>query len=141
MISTVTLEGKKYVMMPQEEYEQLLARVEGDTEAGLPPMPARDAQGNYPALEALDVSIARDIIRTRRQLGISQAELARRAGVRVETLNRIETLKVTPSTATIDKIDRALRKAKAAGPDQPPVRQPRAKPARGPRKLVRAVRP
>jgi DNA-binding XRE family transcriptional regulator len=114
MVSTVTLEGKKYVMMPQEEYQRLVARAEGDFEVGLPPLPSKDADGNYPALEALDVSIAREIIRTRRQLGLSQAELARRAGVRIETLNRIEKVKVTPSVATIDKIDRVLREARAA---------------------------
>lgn len=118
MVSTVTLEGKKYVMMPQEEYERLLARAEGDVEEGLPSLPPKDADGNYPAVEALDVSIAREIIRTRRQLGLSQAELARRAGVRIETLNRIEKVKVSPSVATIDKIERALREAKPSQPSR-----------------------
>jgi transcriptional regulator with XRE-family HTH domain len=39
---------------------------------------------------------------------LSQAELARRAGIRVETLNRIEKAKVTADVATMEKIDRAL---------------------------------
>ena len=38
-------------------------------------------------------------------------ELARRAGIRVETLCRIETGKHTPSVPTIDKLDRALKQA------------------------------
>lgn len=79
--------------------------------AELPPYPKPDANGNYPALEYLRVSIARDIIRDREALGLTQRELAKRAGVRVETLCRIETGKHTASTATIDKLDRALKQA------------------------------
>jgi hypothetical protein len=45
-------------------------------------MPEPDAQGNYPAVEALWVSLALKIIRHRRRVGLSQIELARRAGVR-----------------------------------------------------------
>ena len=53
---------------------------------------------------------ARDIIRARRKLGLSQAALARLAGIRVETLNRIENAKNKPNVVTIEKIDRALRR-------------------------------
>ena len=74
-----------------------------------PLLPEPDANGNYPAVEAMRVSLARDIIRTRRKLGLSQAELARRAGIRLETLNRVEQGKYSPSVATVEKIDRALR--------------------------------
>ena len=80
-----------------------------------PPMPEPDAAGNYPVLEAMAVALARDILRARRKLGLSQAELARRAGIRPETLNRIEQGKHKPSVPTIDKIDRALRSAEACG--------------------------
>jgi transcriptional regulator with XRE-family HTH domain len=41
----------------------------------------------------------------------AQVELARRAGIRPETLNRIEKGKTTPDVATIAKIDRALETA------------------------------
>jgi transcriptional regulator with XRE-family HTH domain len=51
------------------------------------------------------------IARDREQTGWSQAELARRAGIRVETLNRIETGKHSPSIATMQKIDLAFREA------------------------------
>jgi predicted transcriptional regulator len=74
-------------------------------------MPAPDADGNYPVLASLDVLQARDILRARRKLGLSQVDLARRAGIRAETLNRIEHGKNTPSVPTIAKIDRALREA------------------------------
>jgi transcriptional regulator with XRE-family HTH domain len=42
---------------------------------------------------------------------LSQAELARLSGIRVETLNRIEKAKNKPNVATIEKIDRGLRRA------------------------------
>jgi transcriptional regulator with XRE-family HTH domain len=56
--------------------------------------------------------LARDIVSDRERVGWTQAELARRAGIRVETLNRIETGKHTPSVDSIEKIDAALRNAK-----------------------------
>ncbi len=34
-------------------------------------MPTPDADGNYPALEALSIIQARDILRVRRKLGLS----------------------------------------------------------------------
>jgi DNA-binding XRE family transcriptional regulator len=75
----------------------------------------RDARGNYPAAEALQVSIARSILRQRRAAGLTQVELARLAGIRPETLNRIEKGKHVPSVATVDRLDRALTKAKRVG--------------------------
>jgi DNA-binding XRE family transcriptional regulator len=77
----------------------------------LPALPSPDADGNYAALEALDVIVARQIIRRRRAAGWTQAELARRAGVRPETLSRLETGKHAPNVATVDKLDQALRAA------------------------------
>lgn len=76
-------------------------------------MPTLDRNGNDPALQAMRVVLARDILRARRRLGLIQVELARRAGLRPEILNRIEHGKHAPSVATVDKIDRALQQAKA----------------------------
>lgn len=42
---------------------------------------------------------------------MTQKDLAAAAGVRVETLNRIEKGRVSADTATIVKIDRALKSA------------------------------
>ena len=67
----------------------------------IPPLPRPDAEGNVPAVEYARASLARKIIQARRAAGWSQAELARRAGVRPETLNRIERGRNTPDTATI----------------------------------------
>jgi DNA-binding XRE family transcriptional regulator len=101
---TVTLAGQRFVIVPEADFRRM-ARDTG--QLALPP---RDARGNYPAAEALQVSIARSIVRGRREAGLTQVELARRAGIRTETLNRIEKGKHAPSVATVEKIERALAK-------------------------------
>ena len=75
----------------------------------MPPFPKTDANGNYPALDYLRASIARDIVRERRGLGLSQQALAKLAGVRQETLSRLESGKHSPTIRTVEKIDRALK--------------------------------
>jgi transcriptional regulator with XRE-family HTH domain len=62
--------------------------------------------------------IARGIIRDRVAAGLSQAGLARRAGIEPATLNRIERAKVTPDEATIRKIDKAIKQAMRNRPTQ-----------------------
>src|SRR5688572_26370766 len=96
--ATVTIEGRRFVILPEVEYERLRGGHASEAE-GLPPLPKRLSNGNYPAIEYARAVAARDIITARRRLGLSQAELARRAGIRVETLNRIERAKMTPSVA------------------------------------------
>jgi DNA-binding XRE family transcriptional regulator len=71
---------------------------------------AADAKGNYPAVAALRAVLANKIIRRRRAAGLSQVALAKRAGIRPETLNRLEQGKHTPTVETINKIDRVLKK-------------------------------
>jgi len=110
----VTVKGRPMVLLPADEYDRLLQKAE-EWEPALP-QPNKD--GNYP-LEALAVLLAHDILRHRRRLGLSQAELARRAGIRPETLNRIEQGKGTPSVPTVDKIDRALRQAEEENATKP----------------------
>ncbi len=117
----IQVDGRDYVLVPRDEYERLtkLAKV-----GEMPSLPRADAAGNYPAVEYLRASIARNIVGDRVKAGLSQRELARVAGVRVETLCRIETGKHTASTATIDKLDRALKRAgkvKSARADAPRV--------------------
>lgn len=104
-VQTVTLSGKRYVIVPEAEYRKLQAATQW------PIMPAPDAEGNYPAVEAIRASLARKLIRDRVSAGLSQQELGEMAGVRIETLSRIENGKHTPNVATIEKIDRALKRA------------------------------
>lgn len=103
-IQKIVLHGQRYVILPEAEYCRL---------TGEPPLPEPDAQGNVPAVEYARASLARKLIRRRKLAGLTQAELARRAGVRPETLNRIERGNSTPTVASIDKLDRALTKALA----------------------------
>jgi ribosome-binding protein aMBF1 (putative translation factor) len=100
----------EYVVLPRAEYERMAAFAEL---AESPPLPAADEKGNFPAVEYLRASIARRIIRDRITAGLSQKELARLAGIRVETLCRIETGRHTASVPSIEKIDRALKRALA----------------------------
>ncbi|MGO8750834.1 MAG: helix-turn-helix transcriptional regulator [Thermoguttaceae bacterium] len=109
MPQTIQLGGKGYVILEREEYARLTTLAKADT---LPPLPEPDANGNYPALEYARASLARDIIRDRAEVGLTQLELAELAGIREETLCRIETGKSTASVPTIEKIDRALNEAK-----------------------------
>lgn len=103
---TITLGGKAYVILPRERYRRLATLAKA---ANLPPLPKPDEVGNYPAVDYARASIARSIIKDRARLGLTQRELAERAGIRLESLSRIETGRHTPTVATIEKIDEALR--------------------------------
>jgi DNA-binding XRE family transcriptional regulator len=111
-MSTQTLhfEGKSYVVLEKVEYERLATLAKA---ADLPPLPRPDARGNYPAVEYGCASIARGIIRDRVKAGLNQKELAKLAGIRVETLCRIETGRHLPSVVSIEKIDKAIKKSLA----------------------------
>jgi ribosome-binding protein aMBF1 (putative translation factor) len=77
----------------------------------LPAWPKADAEGNRPAVEFARVSIARSIAEDRQAAGLSQQELARVAGVRQETISRIESGKHSPTVRTVEKIERILQAA------------------------------
>jgi DNA-binding XRE family transcriptional regulator len=100
----------------RKELSRLRARVaelEAALGAKVPPMPAPTADGYFPALEAIDVVLAHKLIARRQAAGLTQAQLAERAGVRVETINRLESGKHSPTLRTMNKIDQAL----AGAPD------------------------
>jgi len=101
--------GRRMVVLEENEYNRL--RMKADEWEPLLPEP--DSDGNYPAVEYARASLARKIIRHRRRVGLTQVELARRAGIRPETLCRIELGNRTPAIGTVQKIDRALKKAEA----------------------------
>ena len=105
--------GKRFVMVPVAEWrsmERITAQATAPGEK-LPALPKADADGNVPALAYLKAAIARDILRERKALGLTQAELAARAGLRVETLSRLESGKHSPTVRTVEKIDQVLREA------------------------------
>lgn len=74
----------------------------------LPAFPKPDASGRFPALEHTRVQFARNLIRERKTLGLSQQALANLAGMRQETLSRLESGKHTISGKTATKLQKAL---------------------------------
>lgn len=101
----IEIDGKRYVVVEEDRYRRLVDLSE------LPPLPTADRRGNYPAIEYARASIARSIILERKSLGLSQQQLARLAGVRQETISRLESGKHTATPRTVEKIDKALTKA------------------------------
>ena len=109
---TIEVGGQRVAVLPEPEYLKLLelsglATLDSD----MPDLPKKLPGGGYPALEYLRANLARDIVQARRDLGLSQAELARRAGMLPAALNRIERGRVDPGVSTVEKIDRALKAA------------------------------
>jgi DNA-binding XRE family transcriptional regulator len=103
--------GKRYALVEPKELRRLERLAAKAQESELPSWPPAVGDGNRPAVAFARVSIARKIIQQRRALGLSQQELARLAGLRQETVSRLESGKHSPTIRTVDKIDRALRKA------------------------------
>jgi DNA-binding XRE family transcriptional regulator len=95
----VELDGVRYVIVRESLFDRLCER------ANVEAVPAPAAGQTPEAATDLDkVSLAEKLMRRRLASRLSQAELARRAGVRPETLNRIERGHTTPDFATIRKL-------------------------------------
>lgn len=119
VIQTLTLGGERFVILPEADF----ARLTGEPME--PELPGACQDGSYPAVETARILLARDLIRSRRALGWSQAELARRAGVRVETLDRLERGTHSPNVSSVDKLTRALEAGEEeAAQDKRPRRKP-----------------
>ena len=116
-VQSLMVAGKQFVILERATYERL-RRKAGDDSPELPDLPKPNAAGHIPAVEYAQASLARKLIRRRWQIGLSQAELARRAGIRPETLNRIEKGKSTPDTSTVEKLVRALERAEATAAEK-----------------------
>jgi ribosome-binding protein aMBF1 (putative translation factor) len=104
MTQTLTIDGKRYYLLDEAEYTRLR---KSET---MPPLPGKDETGGVPAVAYVRALIARRIIEARTKRGWSQAELARKAGLRAETVNRIEKCKQSADLASIDKLDAALKR-------------------------------
>lgn len=102
MTQTLTIDRKRYYLLDEAEYSRL-------RRSNLPKMPGKDATGGIPAVAYVRALVARRIIEARESLGWSQAELARQAGIRTETLNRIEKCRHSADPKTVDKIDAAIK--------------------------------
>lgn len=113
------VKGKRFVLIEERELLRLERLAAKAAAAGLPDYPSADAHGNRPAVEFARTSIARTTIQDRLAAGLTQEELARLAGVRQETISRLESGKHSPTLRTMEKIDRALQAAlrKSRGKD------------------------
>ena len=108
-VQHLELAGKRFVVVEESEYERLCRGAnEAADDGDLPAFPKADKNGNFPAIEYSTVSIARTVIRDRKSLGLTQQRLAELAGVRQETVSRIESGKHLASVRSIDKIDKAI---------------------------------
>src|ERR1700675_1478901 len=76
-----------------------------------PPFPPVDADATSNAIDFARAAIARRLIADRRSAGLSQQQLGKLAGVRQETISRIESGKQTATVRVIDKLDQAIRRA------------------------------
>ena len=86
--------GEEYVLVPASEYP----RLKGTRRKVV-----------FDAVEALNWLSGRDLRRDREAAGLTQAEVARRAGMRAETLSRLERGRGNPTVRTIARIVRAIR--------------------------------
>lgn len=100
MIGTLNIDGVDYVVIPRAEYE-----------GRLPKLPPADARGERPAKAAVQAVIARSLIRRRTDAGLDQKQLATLAGVRAETISRIESGRYRPQRETMLRIDQAIAAA------------------------------
>jgi DNA-binding XRE family transcriptional regulator len=102
-VQIISIANDELVVLSRKDFDRLLEQA-----GKLPARPHPDAHGNVPARTAIDVSIARDLVSDRIRRGWTQTELARRSGVRLETIGRIESGKHVPRQETLIKLDRAL---------------------------------
>jgi DNA-binding XRE family transcriptional regulator len=108
---TIQLKGQRFVIVPEDEYRHMRDLTRDLHEGDGPALPKADTKGNVPAVQYMRAGLARRLIHRRRQAGLTQAQLAHRAGIRAETLCRIEKGKMTPGTLVFQKIHRALEQA------------------------------
>jgi DNA-binding XRE family transcriptional regulator len=102
----VELDGVRYVIVRESIFNRLCERAH--VKGPAPPVvgPTTEVE-----MELDGATLAEKLLRRRLAARLSQAELARRASVRPETLNRIERGHTTPDFATIRKLLVAMNAA------------------------------
>ena len=89
----ILLDGKKYVVIPEDEFHALTQ-----------PHKTVNQRDELDAFNVSDQRLADRLVQRRRESGLTQKDLAHRAGIRVETLNRIEKGRTTPDFKSIRKL-------------------------------------
>jgi DNA-binding XRE family transcriptional regulator len=103
---SVELDGIRYVILRESVFDLLCQKAGIRLES-----PSNGEDASAADFDLDQPSLPEKLVRRRQACGLSQAELARRAGVRPETLNRIERGRVTPDFATIRKLVLAMNAA------------------------------
>ena len=85
--------GRPFVLIPESEYRRLVRCAEE---------PTADAVGFS------KTSIGRDLRRKRSRARLTQAQVAAKSGIRLETLSRLENGHGNPTVTTVRRILRAL---------------------------------
>jgi len=93
-VQEVQLGRETYCLLRKRDYLRLLREVERSV--------------GVDASDYARMSIGRDLRRKRQKAGMSQVEVARKSGLRVETLSRLENGQGNPTFATVRRILRAL---------------------------------
>ena len=111
------LDGVRYALLREGTLLGLCRK------AGVDPM-ATIPGGTVSEMALRDVDLDRDrlakrLALRRKRAGLTQVELARRAGIRVETLNRVERSKTTPDFSTVRKIVVAIDEVEANAEIEP----------------------
>ena len=97
--TSVELGGVAYAIIPAATLATICRQ------AGITAIPLNAAAPE----ELSSMNVARRIAERRKHAGLTQGELASRAGVRIETVNRIERGRVTPDFGTIRKLLQAMQ--------------------------------
>ncbi len=98
------LGGIRYVILAEATFDALCERAGIDVD--------RKIGGEDPLVSGLvGGGLGEKLVRRRRAVGLSQVDLARRAGIRAESLNRIERGKADPAFSTVRKLVEAMRAA------------------------------
>jgi DNA-binding XRE family transcriptional regulator len=101
----VELGGRRYVILPETAYQRLVRDARRDE-----PRDWLTPEGPSPFAEN-DVALGARLAERRQEAGLTQSGLARAAGIRPETLNRIERGRTSPDFATIRRLVVAMNGA------------------------------
>ena len=93
----IQLAGTWYIILPEDEFL-----------ASIQPQDATQQVDELDAFSVSDQRLAYRLVERRRKSGLTQKDLAHIAGIRVETLNRIEKGHTTPDFKTIRKLVNAM---------------------------------
>ncbi len=122
----VELDGVRYVILRESAFERLCEKAGVDG--------SRPTEGQEPLAPGLDLdraTLAEKLVGRRKAAGLSQVALARRAGIRPETLSRIERGRTTPDFATVRKLVVAMNAAERECVERPIAAPSNKEPSHG----------